>query len=194
MGSLRAKEEAAKWARLIMSDKLVAFLDTETTGLDMAEICQIAIVDVEGKILLDTLVKPSKPVTDGAYRIHRISNEILQNAPTWKEIQPVLLPIVQNYKIVTYNADFGWAMAQNSSEFAGLQDDYFSGFNGVWECAMEEFAEFYGEWNDYRRSFKWQKLSHAYEVMVREPMPDAHTALGDAIACRKVVEAMANYR
>ena len=64
-------------------------LDTETTGLDEdAEIVEIAIVDSTGKVLLDTLVKPSKPlpVYCEASEIHGITNEMLVNAPNWQDI------------------------------------------------------------------------------------------------------------
>jgi DNA polymerase III epsilon subunit-like protein len=38
----------------------VVILDTETTGLYDAEICEISVIDREGNVLLDTLVKPKK--------------------------------------------------------------------------------------------------------------------------------------
>lgn len=47
------------------------FIDTETTGLgDDAEIVEICIIDSHGFILLNTLVKPTKPIPDEAIAIH----------------------------------------------------------------------------------------------------------------------------
>ena len=48
-----------------------AILDTETTGLyDDAEIVEISIIDENGGVLLDTLVKPLKPIPAEATAIH----------------------------------------------------------------------------------------------------------------------------
>jgi DNA polymerase-3 subunit epsilon len=45
-------------------------------------------------------------------------------------------------------------------------------------CAMLAYSEFYGEWNDYRQSWKWHKLTNAM-YQQRLPVKDAHGALGD---------------
>ena len=37
----------------------VIVLDTETTGLYDAEICEISVLDLGGKVLFDSLVKPA---------------------------------------------------------------------------------------------------------------------------------------
>lgn len=51
------------------------FLDTETTGLsDHHEVCDIAIVDLAGAVLLNSLVKPVKQMIERqASEIHGIS-------------------------------------------------------------------------------------------------------------------------
>jgi len=59
---------AAKWAREVLANKKdYVILDTETTGLGCAEIVQIGIIDLDGKILLDSLVKPSIPIPYDAF-------------------------------------------------------------------------------------------------------------------------------
>ena len=64
-----------------------AILDTETTGLyDDAEIVEISIIDENGGVLLDTLVKPLKPIPAEATAIHGITNEMVATAPTWVAI------------------------------------------------------------------------------------------------------------
>ncbi len=37
-------------------------LDTETTGLYDAEIVELSIIDTAGNVLLDTLVRPTRPI------------------------------------------------------------------------------------------------------------------------------------
>lgn len=52
-------------------------LDTETTGLDnTAEIVEISVINDQGEVLLDTLIKPTKPIPGDATAIHGITNEM----------------------------------------------------------------------------------------------------------------------
>ena len=54
------------------------YLDTETTGLDKtAEIVEIAVVDDAGQILINQLVRPSKPIPAEVTLLHGITNEMV---------------------------------------------------------------------------------------------------------------------
>ncbi|MEZ4497878.1 MAG: exonuclease domain-containing protein [Thermomicrobiales bacterium] len=57
------RDRAIAWARSVVSDSRVIYLDTETTGLDRtAEIIDIALVTNDGAVLFNTLVKPVRPI------------------------------------------------------------------------------------------------------------------------------------
>jgi DNA polymerase-3 subunit epsilon len=47
-------------------------------------------------------------------------------------------------------------------------------------CAMQRYAEWYGEWNDYFGSFRWQRLEGG-----------DHSALGDCRATLELIRKMA---
>ena len=58
----------------------IYFLDTETTGLSVttgARIVEIAIVDLHGEPLLNTLVNPEEPIPSAAQQVHGISDEMV---------------------------------------------------------------------------------------------------------------------
>ncbi|MJX93223.1 3'-5' exonuclease, partial [Salmonella enterica subsp. enterica] len=75
-------QRAAQWL-----DDGYLFIDTETTGLgDDAEIVEICIIDSHGFIMLNTLIKPTKPIPDEAIAIHGITNEMVAFAPNWTDI------------------------------------------------------------------------------------------------------------
>lgn len=156
-------------------------LDTETTGLNDAEICQIAIVDPSGAVLLDTLVEPVRGIPAEAARIHGITNERVQNAPGWAEIAPRVREILKGKDVVVYNAVYDRKMMHQSGEKAGIEKIDWKA-ESRWFCAMEAYAEFVGDWNEYRRSFRWHKLTDAAARCGVRFQGQAHTALADTLA------------
>jgi DNA polymerase-3 subunit epsilon len=152
-------------------------LDTETTGLDNGEICQIAVIDARGVVLLDTLVKPVGRIPADATRIHGITDSHVANAPSWAEVSAQLEKLLTGRDVVIYNATYDRKMMHKSAEAAKLPKTDWKQLARFW-CAMEAFAEVYGDWNDYRGNYRWQKLTTAasyYHV----PTNNAHSALGD---------------
>src|SRR5690606_105710 len=106
----RGKNQFKRWAK---EDFVI--LDTETTGLsDDDEIIEIAIIDRNGHVLLNTLIKPINPISEQAKEIHGISNEDVKNAPYWKEVWKHVLSIIEGKKILIYNAEFDLKMIRNS--------------------------------------------------------------------------------
>lgn len=59
-------------------------LDTETTGLTLRnQIIEINVIDLTGKILLNSLVKPTINIPAEAASIHGITNEMVHDAPSY---------------------------------------------------------------------------------------------------------------
>lgn len=163
-------------------------LDTETTGLERGEVVQIGIVTARGSILLDTLVRPINPIPRDATAIHGITNDMVALAPSFTAIVRELRGILANENVVVYNAVYDRKMLHQSAEAAGIEKTDWKVISNWW-CAMEAFAEIYGDWNDYRQSFRWQKLTTAcayYHV----PQHDAHSALADAQMTLEVCKRM----
>lgn len=163
-------------------------LDTETTGLDSGEICQIAIINSAGDTIIDTLVKTAKPIPSDASRIHGIYDSDVADAPTWPLIAPRVREILTGCNVVVYNAVYDRKMLHKTNEAWNLEKVDWKEFSRWW-CAMEMFAEVYGEWNDYRQSYRWQKLVTAaryYDL----PTEGAHSALADCKMTLGVVKAM----
>jgi DNA polymerase III epsilon subunit-like protein len=167
-------------------------LDTETTGLQRGEIVQIALVDAQGKMLLDSLVKPLSRIPREATAIHHITDSMVNDAPPWAEVSPQVEKLLRGRDVIVYNASFDRKMMHQSAEAAGLPKVDWKLFSQWW-CAMEAFAEVYGQPGGYGRGYRWQKLSTAARYY-RIPVVDAHSALGDALLTLKVVLAMSQER
>ena len=181
------KIEAIKTAREIIAKNPV-FLDTETTGLDSsAEIVDIAIVDSDGTELVNTLVRPVSPIPNQATKIHGIKNEDVILASTFADIQLNVGSLLHGKLIVIYNRNFDLRLIAQSEEVNKIPCLEFP----LTKCAMELYAQFYGDWNEYHKSYRWQKLSDAAKQLGIEIPADLHRAAADANLCRLIIEAMA---
>jgi DNA polymerase III epsilon subunit-like protein len=189
------KLKAAEWARQTLESNPL-FLDTETTGL-MAdgEIVQISVIDTDGRALVDTLVKPTRVIPQGAINVHGITNAMVADAPFWEVVLKTLKPLLAGRLVVIYNADYDIRIMANSSQFAGLRPTIWGMQKTIFTCAMEAYASFYGDWNDYHHSYRWQKLINAIrQQALPDPDAPAHSALGDCLRTLAVVKAMAAYQ
>lgn len=164
-------------------------LDTETTGLHAGEIVQIAIVDHTGGVLLDTLVKPTSGIPADATRIHGITEAMVSDCLGWDEIAFKVMDVIKGKDLIVYNATYDRKMMHQSDEHYSTEKVNWRDL-ARWYCAMENYAEFYGDWNDYHGSYRWQRLTAA---MFQQNLPtqDAHTALGDCLMTLALVKKMA---
>lgn len=183
------KMEAIQWARKMVQDRdNLRILDTETTDFD-GEIVQIAIADGHGKTLLNSYVNPRGSISDGATGVHGITKEMVKSAPTWNDVCGEVYRILDGCNVVVYNVQFDRAAMINSGRAWNFDVDYFTSI--TWHCAMEWYAVFYGEWNDWHGSFTWQKLEWAAYCCDVEIEGKAHDALNDVLMTLGVVEYMA---
>lgn len=164
-------------------------LDTETTGLGSdAEICQIAIVDSSGKVLLDTLVKPMQPIPVEATAIHGITNEMVKDTQPfqWAEV----FDFLNDRNVIVYNSEYDVRLLDQTSFIVGCTIGVEWKQVANFYCAMKQFAKIYGDWSDYHKSYKWKPLSLATAFYGIENI-DAHSALSDCLATLAICKAMA---
>ncbi|MBN1225164.1 MAG: 3'-5' exonuclease [Candidatus Aminicenantes bacterium] len=171
-------EKAVAWARGLLEQTDWVILDTETTGTSpYDEIVQIAIVAWDGKVLLDTLVRPTQPIPLSATAIHGISDTDVLKAPSFPEVYGRVQRILFGKRIVVYNAQFDLRLIRQTLSRHnllpyGLDRDQA-------ECAMLAYSAWVGEqWPD--GGYKWQKL-----------VSGDHTAVGDCLATLALIKRMA---
>jgi DNA polymerase III subunit epsilon len=160
------------------------FLDTETTGLDnRSEIIEIAILDSDGSILFNSLIKPLNPIPLAASQIHGISNEMVINAPRWFVIWEQIRGIFFDSLIGIYNDEFDLRMIEQTNKLSGIPR---------WQPGktpldiMRLFADFRSVWDPYHNANKIFRLEDAGRYFnIR--IPNAHRALDDALLAREVL-------
>lgn len=173
-------------------EKPICFLDTETTGLyDDDEIIEIAIIDRNGKTLLDTLVKPSSAlITSEASAIHGLFDSDVENAPSFAKIFEQVQAIYETHLVLMYNASFHNEMITQS---AALHNIEFDAEQYSTACLMQLYAEHYNEYSDYHESKKWQSLSSAaYDCDIKIERSAAHRARSDCLKARAVYNYLLN--
>lgn len=182
------RERAIDWARRIAAEPRAVFVDTETTGLGPeAEICDIAIIGIDGRVLLDSLVFPLNPIPAEASAVHHITDDMLRqaNAPRWSELWPRVATILHPGRpTIVYNAGYDLGIINQVNRAAKCPE-----FPRGWQCAMLAYGEFDGTHSFRGPGFKWHKLSNAAAALGIEN-PGAHRALADAETTRLLVLAM----
>ena len=192
----------------LMSRQDWVILDTETTGLThSAEAVSIGVIDHTGLVLLDTLIKPTRPIHANVTAINGVTNEMLADAPTFLQVLTDLHSAVAGKTIVVYNAPFDRRIIAQSYEpyrtvgvanalnTLGPRNDGYEMMEEImtatWLDVMAPYAEFYGDWNDYDQSYRWQKLTAAAQqqgVIIK----DAHSAVGDCQMTLGLIHAVYN--
>jgi DNA polymerase III epsilon subunit-like protein len=163
-------------------------LDTETTGLDaLAEACELSVIDCQGNTLINTLIKPTRPIPAEVIRIHGIDNEAVKSAPTFAELMPEIERIFAGKTLLIYNSDYDTRILQQSAAAHGLQ--FSNSLYNTERCIMRIFAAFYGDWNDYNEDFRWKKL-HAAAHYCGVDNQGAHRALADCKMTLGVIDYM----
>jgi|TARA_B110000438_G_scaffold300171_1_gene351942 DNA polymerase-3 subunit epsilon len=92
---------------------LEVILDTETTGLSVAEkhkIVEIGCIELEDQIptknVFHAYINPKRPVSEAAYKVHGYSDQFLSDKKTFLEISEDFLNFIKNKKIIIHNAPF----------------------------------------------------------------------------------------
>lgn len=128
--TIKALEKRLSWTSSANKDNYL-ILDTETTGLDDDdEIVDIAIIDMNGNVLLNTLIKPSKQISEEAAAVNHIKDSELINAPTITDVINDIDRIVSGKTILSYNADFDSRVLNQSLAKHNLKRSY------SWDCVM----------------------------------------------------------
>ena len=165
-------------------------IDTETTGLDeQAQIVQIAAVDASGRVLIDSLVKPTCPIPPRVTDIHGIHDADVINAPSWGDLWRLVAAISAYRDVIAFNASFDIRMLRQSFEQNGDFEDWMAFERGMGEvvCAMRAYAEHWRAPSSRRRSFRWQSLGNACTQQgIR--IENAHNALGDCLMTYALVK------
>ena len=181
---LNYKQNASAWAQGVFLDPQAIVLDTETTGFGAtAQIIELGIVNARGEVLMDQRLMPSVGIDAGAEAVHGISMAMLVDSPTMADVYDELMRIFADAsRVIIYNASYDRRLLRQTLQSFSLWEKATPLLNDtIFECAMLRYAEWVGEWNEGKGSFKWQKL-----------VGGDHSAVGDCMATLAYLQMMAD--
>ena len=167
-----------------MDRKKVLFFDLELTGVyNHDEIISISIVDGEGEIIMDTLIKPAhKKKWKQTEKIHGITPDMVVNSPMLDELIPEIKRIFEGAdNIIAYGVSTDYShikyIYDTEEEREALHDKT--------RCCANEFVRYSHE---HLPELTHASLTDAMAVFEVEWDGVAHTSIADTIGCMKVWE------
>ena len=165
----------------LLLQRPVAIIDLETTGLNLStdKIVEIAIVKIMPggeRLIKRKLVNPQMPISESAFAIHGISDDMVKDAPTFKQIANEIKQFLDPCDIGGYNS--------NRFDIPMLVEEFL-------RCGLQFSVE-------GRRLIDVQKIFHlmeqrtltaAYKFYCGKDLSDAHSAESDARATWEILEA-----
>jgi DNA polymerase-3 subunit epsilon len=164
----------------LLRDTEFAVFDVETTGLSPAyghRVCEIACLRFCDGIEVgrfESLIDPGRSISAGAFRVNRITPEMLIGAPAFDAVAGTLLTLMEGTVLVAHNAPFDLGFLAAELEIARLPPP-----EGL---VVDTLALVRRVYNFSRNGLS--AVAHALEV---ETGP-AHRAMGDVWTTRHVLE------
>lgn len=168
-----------------MNDNIFTIFDTETTGFSPAKgdkIIEIAAIKVcNGKVLegqtFETFVNPMRELSFEAAQVNKITQDMVENAPTIEEVIPKFLEFIQGTKLVAHNAEFDMSFLEHEVL--------------IWN-PFEQLPEAFCTKILSRKIFPNEKFhnldSISYRLQIPKPENARHRALTDVLLLAEVFE------
>ncbi|MEI7471690.1 MAG: 3'-5' exonuclease [Chitinophagaceae bacterium] len=160
--------------------KPIAFIDLETTGVNLAndrivEIAMVKLMPDGTRINKRKLLNPQIPIPKEASDIHGITNEMVKDAPTFKQSGNEIKQFIEGCDLGGYNSNrFDIPILVEEFLRAGLEVDLTT------RRMVDVQHVFY--------SMEPRTLTAAYKFYCNKELVDAHSAEADILATVEVLE------
>ncbi len=159
----------------------IAFIDLETTGINIStdRIVEIAIVKISpdgSRLVKRKIINPTIPIPQGAIDVHGITNEMVKDAPTFKQASNEIKQFIEGCDIGGYNS--------NRFDIPMLVEEFL-------RCELNIDIES-RKLVDVQKVYhlmEQRTLSAAYKFYCQKELEGAHGAEVDATATYEVLEA-----
>lgn len=159
----------------------ICFLDLETTGINVStdKIVEIAIVKISpdgSQVIKRKLINPEMLIPKASSDIHGITDEMVKDAPTFKQVANEVKQFIEGCDLAGYNSNrFDIPMLNEEFLRAGVTVDIES------RKLLDVQKVFH--------MMEQRTLTAAYKFYCQKNLEDAHSAEADAVATWEVLEA-----
>ncbi len=183
-----AQGQAIRHAQEIIAEGPV-YLDTETTGMGKHDtVIEIAVLDDDGSTLVDTLVQPRGPIPEESIRIHGITDNAVNDAPTWPDVWEDIERSLRGRTVAIYNVEFDLRMMKQTHTQHWMKWELPPGTKLV--DVMELYSQYHGQWDPIRKGFRYLSLAQAGKQS-GIPLPNTHRAKDDCLLTRALLHYLA---
>jgi DNA polymerase-3 subunit epsilon len=160
--------------------KPLAVIDIEATGMNLStdRIIEIAIVKImpDGrKMIKRKLINPEMPIPDVTVEIHGISNEMVKDAPTFKQVANEIRQFIDNADLAGYNSN-RFDVPMLVEEFLRISLDF-----DMKNRKLIDVQKIF-------HTMEQRTLSAAYKFYCNATLENAHSAEADAVATWEVLQ------
>ena len=159
----------------------LVFIDLETTGTQLSQdrIVEIAIIRVtpEGsRQVKRKLINPQMPIPKSSSDIHGITDDMVRDAPTFKQVANEVKQFIEHSDLAGYNSNrFDIPLLMEEFLRAGLEFD-------MHQCRLVDVQKVF-------HMMEQRTLGAAYKFYCNKILEDAHSAEADAAATLEILEA-----
>ncbi|HEY9081829.1 MAG TPA: 3'-5' exonuclease [Vicingaceae bacterium] len=159
--------------------KPLAFIDLETTGLNIASdrIVEISIVKVHpngNKDIVTRRVNPTIPISTESTSIHGISDDDVKNEPTFKQMAKELANFIEGCDLAGYNSN-KFDIPMLAEEFLRAEVDF-----DITKRNLVDVQNIF-------HKMEQRTLAAAYKFYCDKDLVDAHSAEADTIATMEIL-------
>ncbi len=156
-------------------------LDIETTGLSYRteKITELGAIKIKNGEIIDTFecfVNPEKPIPQNVVEVTHITDDMVKDAGTIKEILPKFLEFMGDSVLVAHNADFDIGFLKHNAEELGYKLD------NTYIDTLRLAKDLFPDYKKYKLGIIAEKLGIVVEV--------AHRALDDVKTLVEVFKVM----
>lgn len=166
---------------MLQLNKPLAFIDLETTGINLGtdRIVEIAIVKIltDGtRIVKRKLINPGMPIPKASSDVHGITDEMVKDAPTFKQVAQELKQMLDGCDFAGYNSN-RFDIPLLMEEFLRAQVDF--------DMKNRRLLDV----QNIFHKMEPRTLSAAYRFYCNKTLDGAHSAEVDASATYEILEA-----